>query len=565
MRETLGLRSRFYIATGLLLLTVITAGFGIIFYLNQVKLAHHELDSARTSLNRVLQLAATTDKLALLAKDMQFDSQSEDFKGLEKDRFDSLLKLKSEIENQIKALAESSAKIGSVAQNSAVSDSLGIMYRNIETLAGALRQKRVSGEDSLRFYLAINANRAETLTILAPFQAKSQEQVNSSLAKVAVTLAQLTQSLIAGLSAVGIAILGFALFYARKNLLLLTKSREFFSLVTTDILQSIKSISQNSKDFRGHASKAAFLLNENAKIINQQTSERDIFEGKRSLVSKALENLKINYETIAGERPHVDQIKVTQSSIQECIQRVKEMTSIIQDYAERIQEFSLRCKLISVNTSIASTRLQSDDNTLTSLADDMQSLADLAQSLGQALFKQTHEPSQSISTKLQSCSFTLEQNQAQQTLVIKQFNALQNSLSELSAIIRTLETGLQQNELDQQSMQSNLLYVRDLCTQIDQSIMHHDTTVTLLRKQCELLTDESHKIEAFIANDPSPAQGTPETAVILAERMNTQNSVNEDPDIGKIIAINHPQPLPEVIEDPEDAQQVSLKSTGTER
>jgi hypothetical protein len=41
--------------------------------------------------------------------------------------------------------------------------------------------------------------------------------------------------------------------------------------------------------------------------------------------------------------------------------------------------------------------------------------------------------------------------------------------------------------------------------------------------------------------------------------------VNEDPDIGKIIAINHPQPLPEVIEDPEDAQQVSLKSTGTER
>jgi methyl-accepting chemotaxis protein len=443
-------------------------------------------------------------------------------------------------------------------------ESMLLMYRNIEMLAGALRSRRLSTEEVGKFDSAIDSNKNETLKKIDKIKEKIYTEFKSASDKQAQAVLDLQKTLL-GLVLVVLATLFIAGLSTVRSLM------ASMAKVNLTMTKSTKEMRQTSDRLADSSQKMATSTAESAAAIQESVSSMAEMTAMLKQTSQHTESAsdlaqQILTKSDEGSRVMSD-LSDSMTKISLANARLADITKIIDDIRGRtnlINEIVFKTQLLSVNASIEAARAGHHGKGFSVVANEVANLATMSGKAANEIGTLLHESTSKVATIVDGTSNAVKGGEHICRNAVQMFALISESIGEISDKVGQIDIATKEQETGIRQTSAALAQMNSATTSTSHVARDNAHLGTLLLKQCDRMVSATSLLNTTIYGQVQ-AEATIEVREPIAEaRSIAMEDHQVDLDLDKIISMNQADLATALIDKIKVNGPGSYKGTGTD-
>lgn len=565
MSTPVGVKTRFYAMFGAIIAALAIGSYYVTADLLRISAAFESHEQKQLYRSHSIKSEKLILELNLLAMDMLVDTQEDDFKGIAKDRYDALTQLKQDIDKLFIDLQQNAALYDSTKTVTELKDSTIMMLGSVENLANALKTKRITFEDSIKFDRAIDSAKEDNLKKARALTASVSSELILSEGRHEDAIKNLQRTLLVLVLIIMLTILAIGVSNTRKLISQTSDAQAVVGSAAKELRQTSAQLSDASNKM------AAIAATNESKIVECSKTLGDL--SSLQLINN--QDAKEMIHTLHQLNSRSDEISVVAKAIRDTAKKLINPTEtaspsdqILGDLAscaKMISDISIKTQLLSINASIEAARAGQLGKGFAVVAGEISHLSLLTN-------KASTKINGVIKTAGSKPPIKPDEKHSVETEIERLSSKLSNILASIKESSRQTTQNLSQIEESgraQHTMTTQLMTdMRDVISeyaQLQQASKDSSHLGTLLVKQCDRMTSASDQVSATLFGDLSVSEPN-EIREPLAEAPPSDLKDHEiDPDMDKLISIEPSGPSAEFPDKSSEPDHVAFKSTGTDR
>lgn len=488
MKTSWGVKTKLYAMIGAVISVIVIGGYFVTADLLRLRAAIDSYEGVQDYYSSVRHADLTVANLNLVAMDMLVDSLEDDFKGLEKERYDQLAAEKEDMDKTIASLTKGAALYGLSETASSLKETMAIMYKNTESLGSLLRYKRPSGEELSKFDESIDRSKTESAKkidalatkIFNEFKLTSERQTASvnSLQRTTITISVL---ILATLLIVGVSTV--------RSLM------GSMSKVHSGLSKSTKELRDTSDRLADSAQKMATSTAESAAAIQESVSSMAEMTAMLKQTSQHTDSASTLAQQILSRSDEgtrvMSDLSESMNKIATANSRLGDITKIIDDIRGRanlINDIVFKTQLLSVNASIEAARAGHHGKGFSVVANEVANLATMSGKAANEIGALLHESTSKVASIVDGTSTAVKGGEQICKSAVQMFSSISQSIGDISEKVAQIDVATKEQETGIRQTSAALAQMNSATTSTSHVARENAQLGTLLLKQCDRMS-----------------------------------------------------------------------------
>lgn len=561
MKSNWGVRAKLYGMIGAVLTVIVVGGYFITADLLRLRSSIDYYERVQNYYSQVRHVEVTIEAINLVAMDMLVDSLKDDFKGLEKRRFDQLASEKIDLDKSMADLLKDADALGVQDLVNGLKDTMQSLYRQTESLGNVLRYKRLSSDELSKFDDSIDGTEGEAAKKVTALAAKMNSEFKVSSDKQADAIAGLQRNalIMAGIVLLTLLVIGIST---------VTSLIASMGKVHVNLTKSTGELKETSDRLAESAQKMATSTAESAAAIQESVSSMAemtamLKQTSQHTDSAASLSQQILTKSDEGSRVMAD-LSDSMTKIATANSRLGEITKIIDDIRGRtnlINDIVFKTQLLSVNASIEAARAGHHGKGFSVVANEVANLATMSGKAANEIGALLHESTGKVGSIVDGTSQAVKGGEQICKSAVQMFSAINRSIADISEKVAQIDVATKEQEAGVRQTSAALAQMNSATTSTSHIARDNAQLGALLLKQCERMGSVASMLNSTLFGE-ALAEAFAESREPIAEARNIVS--HGGPNVDKVISLNQAELATTLIDKIKVSGSGSYKSTGTD-
>ena len=534
MKSSWGVRTKLYGMIGAVVTVIVIGGYFVTADLLKLHSVVESYEKTQLANSQARHLELIVANMNLIGMDMLVDSLEDEFKGLEKKRYDDLAVEKEDMDKTISLVLKDAEGFGVMDVASGLRDTMMLMYKNVESLGSLLRYKRPSNEEIGKFDRAIDGAKEEsekkitvlTSKIYAEFRTTSDRQ------QAALQSLQRTSLAIAGVILLTLLLIGVSTIKSLMNSM--GKVHKSLSKSTNELRETSDRLAESSQKMATSTAESAAAIQESVSSMAEMTAMlKQTSQHTDSASTLAQQILSRSDE---GSRVMSD-LSESMTKIATANSRLGDITKIIDDIRGRanlINDIVFKTQLLSVNASIEAARAGHHGKGFSVVANEVANLATMSGKAANEIGALLHESTSKVAGIVDGTSQSVRGGEQICKSAVQMFASISQSIGDISEKVAQIDVATKEQETGIRQTNAALAQMNSATTSTSHVARENAQLGSLLLKQCDRMSSVNGVLNVTLFGETQEEQfieSQEPTAEVRQERFS-------GPNLDKIISLS---------------------------